>query len=318
LQRGPHAARVLSFARAFEVLRPEVLHAWQDHTNMVAGVAAVMVGVPTIILSGRNVSPIHFPHLFRFYMRETYRGLLGNPHVRMTNNSQGGADDYARWLGVDPQRIAVIRNGVDAAGLRRLQAPEADRFRRECGIPAAAPVVGAVFRFHPEKRPLLWVEVATRVARANDAVHFLLVGNGPMKTAVMNRAAKTGLRRRLHVLAADASVERAFSILDVLLLTSTFEGTPNVAIEAQLLGVPAIVTPGGGSPEVVRDGETGVVVDPPTAENLAAAVLKAVDDHAWRQRAARSGPDFVRERFGADRMIRDTLASYGLAAQRDQ
>ena len=168
LQRLPEAIRqeVLELGAEISAFNPAVVHCWLDYSNVRAGLAAVCAGVPRVVLSGRNVGPRHFPHTFEPVMRSAYRALLDCPGVVMTNNSYGGATDYAAWLGIDPQRITVIYNGLDLARVRKPLSEQLTRFRRDHDIPADAALIGGMFRLSPEKRPLLWLEVAALVARA--------------------------------------------------------------------------------------------------------------------------------------------------------
>jgi glycosyltransferase involved in cell wall biosynthesis len=101
-----------------------------------------------------------------------------------------------------------------------------------------------------------------------------------------------------------------YGALDVFLMTSRFEGTPNVLIEAQAAGVPAVAPNVGGTSETLLDGITGLVVGNRRASNLSSAVLQILDDPGWRGRAAIHGPAFVSKRFGHQRMIDETIAAY--------
>jgi glycosyltransferase involved in cell wall biosynthesis len=106
-----------------------------------------------------------------------------------------------------------------------------------------------------------------------------------------------------------------YALLDVLLLTSTMEGTPNVLIEAQATGRPVVATDVGGTREAVKDGVTGILVRERSAGKLADAVLRILEDPSWPARARVSGPAWVSERFGLDRMIEETLAAYAMPAE---
>src|SRR5262249_16369307 len=103
---------------------------------------------------------------------------------------------------------------------------------------------------------------------------------------------------------------RGISLFDVFLLTSQFEGTPNVVIEASLLGVPVVATDAGGTREAVCEGTTGFLVQQPGPTAVAERVLAIPDDPAWPARARRQGPAFIESRFGLERMLDETLALY--------
>ena len=92
------------------------------------------------------------------------------------------------------------------------------------------------------------------------------------------------------------------------MLTSQFEGTPNVLIEAQAAGIPVVAPNVGGVGETLLDGTTGILVPNRKPSSFARAVLQMLHDPEWRERAAIHGPLFVAKRFGQQRMIDETIA----------
>ena len=78
----------------------DVLHAWLDGSNLVGGIAGILAQVPRVVLSTRNVNPTHFPFLHQPYYQHAYKTFLESPSVRLINNSNPGADDYAAWLDI--------------------------------------------------------------------------------------------------------------------------------------------------------------------------------------------------------------------------
>jgi glycosyltransferase involved in cell wall biosynthesis len=301
---------VEAYYRIFRELRPEVVHSWLDYCNVRAGLAAVLAGVPLVLLSGRNLNPSRFA-LHQDSMAPAYQALARKRNVLLINNSEAGAADYADWLGLPRARFQVVYNGVDLG-------PEAARdeaggrtLRAELGIPAAAPLVGAIFGFRPEKRPQLWLETAAAVRAARPDAWFLLVGDGVLREEVAAAAERLGLGDRLVLAGIRADVAAVLAALDVLLLTSAAEGTPNVALEAQQFGTPVVATAGGGTAEAIEHGVTGWVLHAATPPTLAERVLAVLADPALAARARTAGPAFVQRRFGLRRMARQTLDLYG-------
>ncbi|MGH9197790.1 MAG: glycosyltransferase, partial [Acidimicrobiia bacterium] len=162
-----------------------------------------------------------------------------------------------------------------------------------------------------EKRPLLWVEAAARVSKRRPDAHFVVFGTGPLRTEMEHLARKYDLEARLHLPGTTDNAPLAISSMDVFMLTSMFEGTPNVVLEAQLLGVPVVATEAGGTREAIDVNVTGWIVTGARPEALAERVLSVLDDPSWRVRASRAGPEFVAARFGLERMVEETLALYG-------
>jgi glycosyltransferase involved in cell wall biosynthesis len=288
-------------------LRPAVVHAWLDWSNIRAGIAAVLAGTPRLVLSGRNLNPSHF-FFHEPVMQPAYRALLSRPGVVLLNNSLAGARDYAHWLSVQPEEISIVYNGVV------LPPPDRDAAlaeRQRIGVPDGALLIGSMFRFSPEKRPLLWVDAAAAIAARCADVYFALYGAGPMRAEISRRVAELGLGRRVMFPGLSADAVAALGAMDVFLLTSEAEGTPNAAIEAQWAGNPVVACPAGGMAEAFLPGETGILVPCVDPEAIADAVLRLAANRAWRQRIRSIGPDFVASRFGLDRMIDELIEHYG-------
>lgn len=299
------------YAKELLIRRPEVVHIWQDQMNVIVGLAALLAGVPRIYLSCRSLSPTHFS-FHQPYMRPIYRLLAQFPNVVFLNNSAAGARDYSRWLGIKAKRIKVIRNGFDTEGLlspeKRMELRVA--YRQGLGIPLDATVVGVVMRISEEKRPLLWVQIAQHVAARLPGVHFLVVGDGPMREVVESIAHST-LPGTAHFPGREHNSAMAIAAMDLFLLTSRIEGLPNVLIEAQAIGVPPISIDVGGAAEALIPEQTGWLVASEAPEVVADRIVSLLTDRQSLEEAARKGPAFVHERFNWERMIRETLAAYG-------
>jgi glycosyltransferase involved in cell wall biosynthesis len=294
-------------------MRPQVVHAWLDWDNVRAGFAAVLAGVPRVVISGRNLNPSHFA-LYQSYMDPAYRVLAQRPNVGVINNSRAGADDYADWIGIARDRIEVVHNAVDFGDRARPSSRERRAVRASFGIPADAFVVGGVFRLDQEKRPLLWIRTAALVAKDVPNARFLVFGQGPMRDEILRLAQREGVADRLTLPGVTDDVLAAMSIMDVFLLASFGEGLPNVVLEAQWAGTPVVVTDVGGAKEALEPGVTGWAIPTDEPQDLAAGVTW-LHKHPEAMEIARSrGPAFVRERFGIDRMVAETIRIYGIGA----
>lgn len=303
---------VVNLYVALRELRPAVLHCWLDHSNVRAGYAGLLAGVPRIIVSGRNVSPIHFPYIHESFMRAVYRLLATRREVLFVNNSRGGASDYATWLDLPLERFRVLYNGVRLDSASRSSPAAIRRFRAQFGVPEGTALVGGMFRFSNEKRPLAWLEVAAAVQAVRPDVHFVLFGSGPLQAQMEDLL--RGLPDTSRIRLAPPTQENllALSAFDILLLTSRWEGTPNVAIEAQAVGTPVVAAGGGGVSEALSPGETGYYVESGQIPDLAHAVLDLLAHPERRAAMGAAGPELVHRRFSLGRMIDETLALYGL------
>ena len=315
LPRELHEIR--SYAAIVAARRPSIAHLWLDEVNVKAGIAAVLTGVPRIVLSQRSLPPINFS-LHRPYMREAYRWLAAAPGVVMINNSEAGARAYEKWLGLPAGTIGVVRNGFASADeLLAAYRDRRGRFREEVGIPLDVLILGGVFRLTEEKRPFLWLDIAAHVRRAIPDARFLLVGDGPLRGALERRAANSDLAGSVHFTGHRNDALAAIADLDMLMLASRAEGLPNVLIEAQFLGVPAVATRVGGAPEAVDHGKSGWLLENDDPEDCGRRIVQLLRDAAWRDSASRHGPAFAFARFGAQRMIDETVSVYGLGVPPD-
>ena len=313
----PELHDVALYTREFLLRDPHVVHLWLDEVNIKAGLAAVLAGVPRIVLSTRSLNPSHFP-LFQPYMRAGYRRLTGFDHVILLNNSGAGARDYERWLGSAAGTCTVIRNGFDFTPMTATDPANARAAaRRRFGLPDDAPVMGGVMRLSVEKRPLLWLDVAARVLREHPGAHFLLIGDGVMRDAVRARSSEAPLAGRIVLVGHDQRPYQTIPAMDLLFLSSQHEGLPNVLIEAQALGVAVVSMPAGGAAETIDAGRSGWVVATDDAASAAAIVSAAIGDRDALRRAGEYGRTFVRGSFSLERLIAETMAVYGMRGRAD-
>jgi glycosyltransferase involved in cell wall biosynthesis len=277
--------------------RPDILQIWQEPTALEVTLAALIARVPRIIVSLRSVPAIDRPDRYRAEYPIVFNALLSAAQIALSCNSRYAASRYAAWLGVEPSRFAIIPNGAerlsaDGDVLSRHLYREFSARTADSGL-----TVGGVMRLDDNKRPSLWIKAAAGISRKWPSARFILVGDGPLRRQAMNLAARHGIADRLLFVGVSSSVGFWLSKMDLFMLLSKQEGLPNVVIEAQLSGVPVVVTPAGGAPEAVLPGVTGIITTPdPTPEEIATIVvglgrmpdrLKAMGNAGidWAQRA---------------------------------
>lgn len=278
--------------------RPSVVHAWMDEMGAAGGLAAALAGVPKIILSARNLAPHRFLLPQLSVIHAAMNVLIDHRAAVLINNSQAGANDYASWLGRPLGNISVLRNGFP-------DLPDGDQsqWRKRLGIGKDAPVVGGMFRLAFEKRPKLWLQTASRLSARHPAMQFIIFGNGEMRQDVADLARRLGLRDRLHLPGFTAGRADALASLDVFLLTSLYEGTPNVALECQWLGIPFVATDAGGLKEALARPQP-IPADP-------IALADAVESSLGKSREPKR--DWIVRNFGLERMLDETERLYQLA-----
>lgn len=304
-------ADVRDYAATIAAANPAIVQLWLDEVNVKGGIAAVICGVPRVILCLRSLPPFNFS-FHQPYMREAYRWLARQPAVLLVSNSDAGGRAYETWLGLAKGTIRCISNGFafDESRLRSYRAGR-DAYRARMGIVREVPLVGGVFRMTEEKRPFLWIEIAAAVRHALPRTRFLLVGDGPLRKDLERRASTVDLAGSVQFVGHERDALRAIAAMDVFLLTSRIEGLPNVLVEAQALGVPVVTTPAGGAPETILDGITGIVLKNGDAAQAAAAIVALLENREWREQVGRQATAFVKSAFSIERTVDAMTALYG-------
>ncbi len=304
---GEMAKEIINLAMEFIQKQPSVVHAWQDSSSIKVGIAAIIAGVPRIILASRNVTPTNFAY-YQEYMLPAYRALSKFNKITYLNNSEAGIKDYCSWIGLARNKFNLVRNGVNLDWLKREPQDKIGAYKKSLGIPEEALVVGSIFRFWSEKRPMLWLEVARKIALAIPDVHFLIIGDGPMRDKMEGFIKRYKLSNRIHLPGTRTDIAEPLSAMNIFILTSEFEGIPNVVLEAQWLGLPAVICDAGGAREAINEGVTGWCAN--DSDELSDLVKKILDNPTLQAEISNIAPEFIRQNFGLDRMVQETLNLY--------
>lgn len=290
-------ARLVHVTEAF---RPDVIHGYLFGPNLFAVLAGRWAGAPAVVVAKRNVDAYETPRQRRL------QGWIHRAADHVTAVSEAVADTVVA-LGVPRARITVIGNGVDAQRF----AGAGDR--AAFGLNGGAPLIGSVGCLAPRKDYATLLEALARLEARGIPFRAALVGEGPERAALEQRARTLGLADRVRFMGERADVERLVPALDVFVLSSREEGVPNALLEAMAAARPAVATAVGGTPEVLRAGE-GWLVPAGSPDALAAAIGQALADPAEARRRGLAAQRAVRERMSVDAMVRRHEAFYARMA----
>jgi glycosyltransferase involved in cell wall biosynthesis len=204
------------------------------------------------------------------------RALRGAAHVFVPSVY---LRDVALGWGLDPERVTVLPN--PAPPLSDL--PQRDVLRARFGL-GARPALGFAGRLTAQKA---LPGLLAALAEVPDA-DLVLLGDGPERDTLEEQARALGLPERVRFLGGGdrEAVLRLFRAVDVAVLPSAWENFPHTVVEALAVGTPVVATAVGGVPEVVVDGENGLLVPPGDVAALAAALRTITTDDALRRRLA--------------------------------
>jgi glycosyltransferase involved in cell wall biosynthesis len=202
----------------------------------------------------------------------------------------------------DATQLHVISNGVDTG--RFMPNPLARRkLRSELGIPETAWVLGTVGRLAPEKNQALLIDAVAPIL--DPRRHLVIVGDGPDREALMERARGTLRPDLIHFTGARDDVEAVLACFDAFALTSESEGLPLVVLEAMAVGLPVVATAVGGVPDVIEAHKTGFLVPASDRIALMKELLLLSTRPQIAEDVAAAGRSMVLERHSTEQMACD-------------
>jgi len=295
-------------ARRFRRGRYDIVHTHSSKAGILGRVAARIARVPCVV---------HTAHGWGFHPGQ--RGAVRRTYERVERAAADLAHalvvvtpldrEKALELGIGrPAQYEVIRSGIDVA---RFASPTRSReeTRRALGIPAGSVVVGSVMRLALQKAPDLLVEAFAPLAREHPELRLLLVGDGPLRTALETRVSALGLEGQVVLPGLRRDVPELLAAMDVFALSSRWEGLPRVLPQAMAASLPIVATAADGSAEAVRDGENGLLVPSGDVGALSAAIGRLVADRDLRERMGAAGHARAAE-FDVDTMVARIEALY--------
>jgi glycosyltransferase involved in cell wall biosynthesis len=172
------------------------------------------------------------------------------------------------------------------------------------------PLVGIVARLVPIKAHEDFLEAARLIVQGMPEARFLIIGDGQRRAELERLVDSLGLRSSVRFLGWRRDLERVYADLDVVALASRNEGSPVALIEALAAARPVVSTAVGGVPEVVLDGQTGLLVPSSEPPALAQAILRLLKDRAYAENLAAAGRTHVYPRHDARRLVKDMRGLY--------
>lgn len=284
-------------SRIRRILTPEIdiLHLHTGHAHALGLLAVVGRSRPRVIVSRRVDFPIKGGALGRLkYGARVDRFLAVSGRV-------------ARMLvegGVPEARVTTVYSGVDPG---RFQGIEADPdLRGNLAMPLSAKLVGFVGALVPHKAP---EDLVAALMHLPPHVHGLFVGEGKLEPALRRQAKAGGIDGRVHFLGYREDVPRLLRSLDVFCLPSHEEGLGTSVLDAMAAGVPVVGADGGGIPEMVEPGVSGLLAPAGKPAALARALARVLEDPDLARKLIEGGRRRV-EAFHVDRMVDRTLEVY--------
>ena len=299
--------------RHLEAVRPDVLHTHLGYADMLGGLAARRLGIPT-------VSTLHVMEWARGRrgggIRNHAKERLMSFMRRRSDAAVVAVSDAARAAYLDtgwesPERVVTVHNGI----VDEVKPGAGAAVRERLGLGAGDLVVSMVTVLRRGKGHDAAIAAVSQLAGRFPSLRLVIAGDGPDRPEIEALAAGGG-----DAVVMAGHVEDVMALLDatdVLLHPTLVDAFPTALLEAMAARVPIVATAVGGIPEIVEPGEGGVLIEaPPAPDSVAAALAPLLEDAGLRERLARGGRERFEQEFTAEAWARRMRAVYEAALRR--
>jgi len=281
--------------RKLRLLHVDLIHAHTSHALALAVLATVGSSIP-VVASRRVDVPFRGSTASRWKYSRAAVVVAVSEAVR----------DVLVRGGLPPEQVTVVYDGVD---LERETVPASPGELAGLGVPEGAPLAIQVAQMAWPKDPLTFVRATVQARRSVPALHGLLVGEGGERAAVERTIAELDAEAFVHLAGHRADADALLAAADVVVLSSRGEGMGSVLLDALMMGRPAVGTRAGGIPEVLVDGESGLLTPVGDAAALGTAMVRVLLEPGLADRLAAEGRKRA-QYFSMARTAQATLAVY--------
>lgn len=271
-----------------------LVHAFDAPAALFGVPAARAAGGAVVLSSQRYHRSLLKPPIYRHWLRLTDRIADG-----IVVNCEFARRHLIEDEGVPASRIRLCYNGIDleafSAGPERVR-PES--------LQDAALVIGVVCSLRPEKGLVTLIDAFAQARGRQPGVKLAIVGSGESLAGLQARAAERGVLHDCVFQPATAAAPAWLRAIDIFVLPSLTEALSNSLMEAMACGCCAVASRVGGNPELVADGETGLLFEPGHSGALASALARLMEQPRLRETLARNGAAFIRREFRAETAAR--------------
>ncbi len=302
-ERGPADPRTLvRLAREVRSFRPDVLHAHDYKTNILSVVLGRWFRIPVVttlhgygLTSGRLAL---YYRLEKWALRRMNRIVSVSPDL----------DQYLHDLKIPAIRRTVIENAIDVNTYRRRYT--VDEAKARLGLPPQRLLVAGVGRLQPEKNFGSLIDAAVQLYGQGLDFDLAIIGDGPLREALQRQILEHGVESRVRLLGHRSDMIELFQAIDVFVLSSIREASPNVLLEAMAMGTPVVSTRVAGTPRIVSDGENGLLVTPNDTGGLGTAIANLLRNGHLRAKFSQTGRTTIEQEYSFDRRMKKMRALY--------
>lgn len=294
--------------------RYTIVHTHNSKAGLIGRLAAKLAGVPVIV---HTVHGFAFHAYERWWRRQLFRALE-RMAARWCDHLIMISEPLITWAleaRIAPrEQMTKIYSGIDLSAFQRPVDPAS--LREEFGFRDQEFIVGQVAKLWPGKGHEVLFRAVARLKDRLPRLRLLVIGEGELRATLRRLAQTLDISDRVIFAGFRSDVAALTHLFDVAVLPSLFEGMGRAILEAQAAGKPVIASRVGGTPDLIRDGVNGVLVEPGDVEALAAALCRLYEQPQLRRALGQTAQQMMDRRFEARTMVEQIIGLYDTLRER--
>jgi len=284
---------IFRLAKLLKQQKADIVHTHNIPPLIYGSLAAAMVGIKC--LNTRHGRGKKMTNWFIWGLNKFIVAISKDAHNQMLLHNK-----------IDKQKARFIYNGVDIASFSGgINEESINLIKSEIGVQPGSFVVGHIARLTRVKDQETLLKAFQKVIENETKAELVIVGDGPLNQKLRQSASDLGIATYVKFLGYREDIKDLLSVFDVIVLPSLMEGVSLTILEAMAAGKPVIVTNVGGNPEVVVDGETGLLVPSRDPQKMADAIMRILSDPSLARRMGEAGRKRVEEKFSLEKMVNE-------------
>ena len=268
---------ILKILKIVKKEKPDILHTSLFYSNFFGRIAALLLlrARPVVITEERSM----------YTEKRFYHVILDNILSRVTDKiiacSRSVVDFTVRQEKIPERKFHLIYNAVDSA---RFDIPESkDEIRRRYGLSGKDFVVGTVGSLIPKKGHRFLIEACSDLVKSIPDIKLLIIGEGESREALERLVRSVGISQRVRFLGPRKEVPEIVKMMDLFVLPSLQEGFPRTLLEAMYMGLPVCASNISGIPEIIRNGQNGLMFEPADPSGISRQIFSLCSDAGFRK-----------------------------------
>ena len=298
-KKNKEFSRLFRLVKILRTINADIVHTYMFSANTYGRIAAISSGISTIIASERNIGMIGMDkkkyHIF-------LDKLLSYFSKKIICNSYYCSSSLVNNQSIRKNKVITIHNGIDITRYN-INSSKTNSNKK---------VIGTVGRLEHQKNHKLFLQIAksTLDKYDNHKPEFIIIGDGELYSELNEYSKELGIEDNIKFYGERHDLNILYKNMDVFVLTSFFEGLPNVIMEAMASGLPVVATDAGGTSELVKNNITGFLCPSGNADILADKVDYLLQNEQEAIKMGKKGRERIKTDFSIDKMVSSTEKVY--------